>query len=270
MIGTVLGLVVLGAEGHPPEAWYTQLSVPLMILVFFGSTYLLVRANLGTKRGYLVMATCFFGLMILLSLWWAFGGWGTPQAVGPSQLPGQPIDELEPRWIPFAEDSRIGQEEYPDLVEQFPDGFETVEDVEAVPDAIEDEERLERVEDGVEEIRSYFAQDDVEGVSVGLVTDIDEPQLIGWTTAPDDTLVMGVEYERLDEDTLEPTDEEPFLAFGYFEEGAVFLPGMTIFTIALVLFVLHAWLLDRDERMERRARQEELERQEPERVPAGA
>ncbi|HLF69583.1 MAG TPA: lipoyl domain-containing protein [Actinomycetota bacterium] len=42
----------------------------LMILVFIGSVYLLLSMILGARLGYLVLGSCFFGVMILIALIW--------------------------------------------------------------------------------------------------------------------------------------------------------------------------------------------------------
>lgn len=263
-------LVVLGAEGHPPDSFVAQVATPAAILVFFGSTYLLVRSNLGTKRGYLVMATTFFGFMSFFSLFWAFGGWGTPDASGPRQLPGQELDHYVPRWIPFAVDSRLAQQEDFQAVADYPDGWTVYESVDEIEGEV-GEERFGRVEDGIGEIRGFFAEDEVlDGQEFGLVGDLWEPIEIGIATEGDQ-LLMAVTYQEFDEENFELVEDgETYAAFGYFEEGAPLLPSFVFFGIAIVLFVLHLWLLDRDERLERRDRERTTELEEPERVPEPA
>ena len=270
MIDPALALVVFGAEGHPPDSFVAQIATPVSILAFFGTTYLLVRSNLGTKRGYLVMATTFFGFMAVFSLFWAFGGWGTPEASGPRQLPGQEIDHYDPRWIPFSDDSRMAQDPDYDAVADFPEGFDTYETVDAVEGDV-DEETFEWVEDGVEDLRTFFAQDEVLGQDFALVGDLWEPTEIGLTESGDGELLMGVTYQEFDEEEFEVVEDgETYTAFGYFEEGAPLFPSFVFFGISIVLFGLHLWLLDRDERLERLDRERTADLEEPERIPEPA
>lgn len=292
MTDPVQALVVFGAETHPPDSLVANIAVPIAILVFFGGTYLLVRSNLGTKRGYLVVATTFFGFIMLFSLFWGFGGWGTPQASGPTQLPGQPIDELEPRWIPFDQDSRLANRSAYDVVQNYPEGFEVYEGgnadetLEAVNQAIANDqfetieplreslvdfdEEIALVEDGTENIRSFFSQGDVlDGeASLDLVGELDEPVEIGFAEAANGDLVMAVTYQEFDQESFEVVEDgETYTAFGYYERGAPLMPSLVFFIVALVLFALHGWLLDRDERLERRERERLEQTEEPERVP---
>lgn len=282
-------LAILGAQSHPPDELVANIAVPLGILVFFGSVYMLVRSNLGTKRGYLVAATTFFGFIMLFSLFWGFGGWGTPPAAGPTQLPGQPIDELEPRWIPFAEDSRLaGQPAYQEVAD-FPDGFEVFEGedeeqaVAAIAEAVEAgdidpavmnaiegsliefDEPMDLIEDGVDDIGTFFADHDL------LTGELDKALTIGLAANDRGELLMGATYHEFDDQEFEVVEDgETYTAFGYYEQGARLLPALTFFVIALILFALHAWLLDRDERLERRDRRQTEALEEPERVPEPA
>src|SRR5688572_24478959 len=107
-MSTTTDLLVLATEGGIPTSnpW-SQLAVPLGVLIFVGSVYLLLRSNLGTRRGYLVMSTSLWGFGFLLSLFWAFGAPGTPANTGPQNLPGQELDAYQPVWFPFAADSNL-------------------------------------------------------------------------------------------------------------------------------------------------------------------
>jgi hypothetical protein len=48
-----------------------------------GSVYLLLAANFGALKGYLIAGVAFFGFLILLSATWTFGLPGTPALTGP-------------------------------------------------------------------------------------------------------------------------------------------------------------------------------------------
>lgn len=119
----VLIAVAENEEFVPPDDWRGVIALPIGILIFFGSIFLLLRSNLGTRRAYLVEASCFFGFMTILSLFWAFGAPGTPQYTGPQNLPGRTADYYLPKWVAFAGDSTLAEERF-SIVKQFPEGFE--------------------------------------------------------------------------------------------------------------------------------------------------
>ncbi|CAN5912895.1 hypothetical protein BH23ACT10_BH23ACT10_09340 [soil metagenome] len=122
-LGSVLLAAAAAEEFVPPDDWRGIIALPFGIIIFFGAIFLLLKSNLGTRRAYLVEASCFFGFMFVLSLFWGFGAPGTPRNTGPQSLPGQPADFYTPKWVAFAPDSTLAQEQY-SIVSQFPEGFE--------------------------------------------------------------------------------------------------------------------------------------------------
>jgi hypothetical protein len=253
----MLDLLILAAEGIPPSSPLAQLATPLGILLFIGSTYLLLRANLGTARGYYVLGTALFGFLFLLSLFWGFGAPGTPQATGPTNLPGQPADALQPKWIPFAQDSLLADREDLSIVKNYPEGFTD----DAWPEDLDDE-----VQTGADEMANFFSSE-VAGAQIEATA---SPETIAYAETDTGFPVIAVEFYPVDE-ALEPQlDAEPYVAFGYFDAGNPLLPSLIFIVISLVLFVIHAWLLDRSERMERREITAVRGEAEAERVPANA
>ncbi len=71
------------------------LAVAMGFGLFVGSVLLLLSAVFGRRMGYLVLASAFFGWMLLLSALWAFGFWSqgtqTPTNLGPRGV--------EPAWV---------------------------------------------------------------------------------------------------------------------------------------------------------------------------
>lgn len=120
---TIVLAVAAAEEYVPPDDWRGVIALPAGIIIFFGAIFLLLKSNLGTRRAYLVEASCFFGFMLILSLFWGFGAPGTPRNSGPQSLPGQPADYYTPKWVAFAGDSTLAQERFT-LVNQFPEGFQ--------------------------------------------------------------------------------------------------------------------------------------------------
>jgi len=302
-VDLLTSLTTFAAAGVPGDSPSARLAVPLGILVFFGSIYLLLRANLGTRRGYLVLATSFFGFMIIMSLFWTFGAPGTPQMVGPSHLPGQESDAYEPAWVPFAGDSLIAEEPDYQFVQDYPDGFEEV------PDGL-----AGAAETGTEEIIDFFAEtehkpvtdfdDDWEAaetryaeapngfrvIAVTLEPPAEEGEEEaageGEDAAAEDEEAVGEGEDAAAEEEEDPAAEdeeaagegedaaaeeeevEPVTLFAYFDEGAVRFPGYVFIGLALAGFLLHAVLLNADEAREQRDLAEVAP--EEEKVPAGA
>ena len=255
-VASMVDLIVLAADEIPADSIMAQLIVPIGILAFFGSTYLLMRSNLGTARAYYVLATCFFGFMLIFSMFWGFGAPGTPQATGPRNLPGQTQDALVPKWVPFAEDSRLAERPDLSIVREFPEGFEE----EGWPADFD-----ETAESGVNDIQSFFASEDA-GQQVG---DLWIPEFVAYTQTDTGLPLLGVEFRAVDAEG-EPI-EETYTAFGFWDQGAQLLPSYIFMFLSLVGLLLHGWLLDRSERLERRRVAAESEATvEREKVPAGA
>ena len=244
-------LLVLAADEIPPTEPLAQLAVPLGVLIFLGSIYLLLRSNLGTARGYYVFGTSLFGFLFLISLFWGFGAPGTPQATGPTNLPGQPADALQAKWIPFAQDSRLADRSDLAVVKSHPEGF--------TEDGWPEDEQ-ENIELGISEALNFFSSEAAGQVIAATAT----AQTVSYARTDTGFPLIAIEFA--------PDDGgEPDLAVSYFDAGSPLLPSIIVMVASLVLFVLHAFLLDRSEVRERR----ELEAAraaaagETERVPAG-
>jgi hypothetical protein len=239
MLETLTGLTVLAAEGIPPGSPLAVLSVPIGILVLLGSIYLLVRSNLGTRRGYLVMGSSLFGFLFIMSLFWTFGAPGTPQATGPRNLPSQLPNEYQPTWTPFAQDSRIADLPEYQLVQNYPEGFGEV------PEDFTDEAHGE------------------------VISDIDEVESIEYAEAENGFPVVAVTYLPVDPNTFEVVEDgEPVTLFAFFDEGNPIFPGLVFIVLSLLLFAIHAVLLFFDEGRE--AREASRTAEEVEREPVSA
>lgn len=225
-------LALLAAQGLPPSSPMAKMVVPLGALIFLGSIYLLVRSNLGTRRGYYMFATAFFGFMVIQSAFWAWGAPGTPVATGPTNLPGQVPNEYQPTWFAFAEGSRLYDEEF-SWVQQAEFG-EVPEDFEDVADA------------GVGDIQAFFA-DEEHGQ---LVKANWVPVEVGY--AEQDFPVLEVTYAEADQAGEPEPGGDRVTLYGFYDAGAASFPAFLFLLVSLALFVLHAFLLDRDEQREKR------------------
>lgn len=272
-------LLVLATEsGISYESPLAKLAVPIGIAIFLGLPYMLLRSNLGTLRAYLVIAASFFGFMTLLSLFWAFGAPGTPAATGPTNLPGQPQDEYQPIWVPFAEDSLVAEDaRYADLV-----GNEGAFSQE-IPEA-----EAENIATGVNDTKNFFSasEDDsgyppkidgnaavAEGPFLARSADGQPVILVtyGATYQFDENGELPEDVEDDQVGTVIPDGEEGaafYTAYAFFDAGNPVFPSMVFFVVSLLGFLLHALLLYRDEQKES-TEDRELEVVEQERVPAG-
>jgi hypothetical protein len=254
----MLELLLLAADEIPPSNPLAQLATPLGIVFFIGSTYMLLRSNLGTARAYYVLGTSLFGFLFLMSLFWGFGAPGTPQATGPTNLPGQPADALQPKWIPFAQDSLLADREDLSVVKNYPEGFEP----DGWPANLQD-----TVDQGVGDIQNFFGSE----TAGQPIESTWAAETIAYTQTTTGYPLIAVEFVEVDEALQPIPDGQTYTAFGYFDQGNPLLPSIIFMLISLVLFVLHAWLLDRSERMERREFEAaRAATAEPERVPANA
>ncbi len=258
----LLDLVVLASDEFvPPDDWRAQIALPVGILFLLGGVFMLLRSNLGTRRAYLVQATSFFGFMLMISLFWAFGAPGTPPYSGPANLPGQPLDYYQPKWVEFAPDSLAAEMPAFDVAQDYPDGWSE----EPPGDLTED-----LIDDGIEDIRNFFASEEA-GEQVGdlWVPNVDETPIL-FAESDDGRPMMAVEYVEADALGEVEDPDNTYLAFGFFDEGFPLFPSLVFIILSGGGFALHLALLGWDERQERRELEEDLgEEAAPEKVPAG-
>lgn len=238
-------------EFVPPTDWRAIIALPTAILLFFGSIFLLLRSNLGTRRAYLVEASAFFGFMVILSTFWTFGAPGTPQATGPTNLPGTQPNAYQPTWTAFAGDSLIADEPAYSIVKEFPEGFGPVP-----------EDFAQEAETGAADIQTFFASEE----GGGNLGDLDEIVEVQYAEATNGRPIIAVTYQPVGE-TGEP-EGDPVTFFGFFDEGNIIFPGLVMMALSLLGFLLHLFLLDRDEQRERKETEEVTS--EGEKVPVSA
>lgn len=303
---TVNWLLVLAVESHgiPGSDWRAKIAVPLGFVLFFGSVYMLVRSNLGTRRGYLVCATSFFGFMIIYALFWTFGAPGTPPATGPQNLPGQQLDAYEDVWRPYAGDSVVAEDPAYAVAKTYPEGFADSPEAAGLP-----ADFAETADTGRDDIQTFFstAEGPLTQPPIGETwTEVDRKYAVATNERPiiaatyqqtyqiaqvdpgDPAAADGAEPqltpdgERVadDESNVAPSGTEvgaivedggTYTAFAYFDAGNPAFPSLLSLLLITILFVLHALLLARDEQRERREREEAVGAvTAEERVPAEA
>lgn len=280
--------IVLAVESHgiPGSDWRAKLAVPLGIVIFLGSVYMLVRANLGTRRGYLVMATSLFGFMVIYASFWTFGAPGTPPATGPQNLPGQSLDAYEDTWQAFAGDSLVADDPTYAVAKTYPEGFAEAPEGAGLEPGFEDEANIgadeiltffstkagplqqpPMGEEWAEAERSYAVAENgrpiiavtfQQAYQVAQVNPDDAPADGGPQLTPDgaraaddgsNVAPAGTEVGDIVE------DGDSYTAFAFFDAGSPMFPSLVLLGIVLVLFALHALLLAADENRERRERE---------------
>jgi hypothetical protein len=305
---TSVVLAVAAAEEYvPANDWRGVIALPAAVLIFFGSVFLLLKSNLGTRRAYLVEATCFFGFLTVLSLFWGFGAPGTPQFTGPQTLPGQSADYYTPKWVAFAGDSTLADERFP-IVKQYPEGFQEEGGggdaaAEGETDQATTEGASAAASEGAEEIGNFFREKRAGTQLIGddwvpagpplAATAESREKVVGATYAKpfalndEGEVPEGPDGEPLfaEEDVGQPIPDdfevpsgvddevatlltpESYTAFAFFDAGFPMFPSLVMMVLAIGGFILHALLLGWDEN---RARQRSVEEVVVERQPVGA
>lgn len=255
-------LVLASDEFVPPDDWRSQIALPVGILFLFGGVFMLLRSNLGTRRAYLVQATAFFGFMLFMSLFWAFGAPGVPPFSGPQNLPGQPLDYYQPQWVAFAEDSRVAERPEYDVALDHPDGW-----TETPPEAV-DEDLLEAAQ---EDIVDFFSSEEGgERVGETWVPNVEETPVL-FAVADNDRPMVAIEFVEADAVGEVADPDNTFMTFAYYDAGFLLLPSLVFVILSAAGLLLHLLLLGWDERQERREIEEDLSesRPEEEKVPVG-
>lgn len=279
-----LVLATEGVEGLPPEHVASKLAVPLAILFFCGSVYMLLWSSYGAKKGALVYLSAVGGFCAMLGVFWWFGAPGTPIATGLQNFPGQPADEYTAKWFAMEPGSERAM--------LFPstnsiDNFTDVATYLGKPDATEEE--LE------EDPNAGFVRGDVEQASQVMVAVyaptenntlvIGGQQRAEWTEAagePEagetraspfftvevvDRLVTDDNGVRVAAALLQPmanfvdaegelrsveVTEQPEVMYAFKDPGNIQFPSMVWTAISLILFVTALFFLDRIEQREKR------------------
>lgn len=203
------------------------LVVVIAMILFAGSTYLLLSAVFGLRMAYLVAATGFFGFMLILSALWSFGAPGTPPFLGPK-------GDL-PTWTPLAAGTELRSPTFP-VVDEFPDGEW------AAPGEAGKTAELEAVTQAVQEFVAEEANAELAAARIeGEVTSAD-------------IQVEEVRFAQVGETELAAAKAFPSTGgrevevVAYLDPGNLQIPSYIALGISVVGFVIHVPFLDRAER----------------------
>lgn len=94
-------LIVAVEAAIPAEHPAAMLAVPLGVVFFIGSIFLLLWSNYGIKKGAAITLVANFGFAAIMGVFWWFGGPGIPAGLGISHLPGQTNNHYAAGWYAF-------------------------------------------------------------------------------------------------------------------------------------------------------------------------
>jgi hypothetical protein len=217
----------------------------LVAFVFLpGSVWMLLAANFGALKGYLISAIAFFGFMIMLSATWAFGLPGTPALTGPvGKEPAfvrfsgdDPVANRYSRVKAFMGNASNGWEAAPAEAEggggQLSEADEQLKaDLDTAKQAALSEFIAERNKD----VRDSSQELDV----VNTDTKVFHTAQDGTTLA---AVVISPKEPPANSGLRKPTFS-PVAVFAYQDPGAPALPSYLFLAGSTLLFLLHVWLL---------------------------
>jgi hypothetical protein len=285
-----------------PASW---LAVPLGLLFFSGSVYLLLWSNYGARKAGAIYGTAFFGFGFLIGLFWWLGGPGIPPNLGITHLPGQTNDHYRDRWYGFESGSE--RDEFFPITEDT-GAFQSIEahlglegqdedDILANPryaslsgsvgqaEELMREQFLPIDENNVAQIgrerRSTYEEDAAAGQpdeAEGRATPFYTAESVGDPMIAEDpeagTEVLMVEFQVFatfvdgDDIPLEPIAVgEPEAWFAFYDPGMAWFPSALWTIISLIGFALSLFWLDLIESREKRLLAQEVEQPEDLAVP---
>jgi len=285
-----------------PAAW---LAVPLGLLFFGGSVYMLLWSNYGARKAGAIYGVAFFGFGFLIGLFWWFGGPGIPPYLGVTHLPGQSNAHYQERWYPFEAGSERSEFFAAD---DDPSNFQTLPDYLGLQGMSEDDVLADpsfaalsgSTQAAVDQMQSQFLPVDANGVAqigverrTALQQDADAARPEGARSANPFFTAEAVEDAQLADDpstglrvlTAEfqayanfvdgdgvPIGDpvpvgEPEAWYSFFDPGMRWLPSALWTIISLFGFLGSLFWLDRLEAREKRLAADQVEEPEDLAVP---
>jgi hypothetical protein len=222
------------------------LLVVLTAFVFLpGSVYMLLAANFGALKGYLIAATAFFGFLVMLSAVWLFGIPGTTPLTGPKGTqPTFKFFTLEDPAAATYDSVRDFQGRAGNEWQAAPEGELEEGSPEATLKAELDVARQTAINDLIEETNA-----DIEDSSEEL--DVTNVEAQVFYTIQDGTEVAAIVISPAtppEGSGLQRPDFAPKTIFAYRDPGNPYLPSILFLIGSTVLFVAHMVLLGLAER----------------------
>jgi hypothetical protein len=215
------------------------LALAIAVLLLPGSVIMLLSANFGVLKGYLIGGAAFFGFVFVLSLIWTFGLPGTPALTGPKGT--------DPSFKPFAQNSATATKY--SAVQQFQgaasngwkeEPAEPVGGAKLPPDQETLRGDLETAKQAVVQTLITDTNKNVKDSSKELdVTNLD--QKVFYTNQNGTELVAVVVTGKQPPagSGLEKPSFAPKTFFSFRDPGAPYVPSLLVMGISLVLFLGH-------------------------------
>jgi hypothetical protein len=217
-------------------------------LLLPGSVWMLLSANFGALKGYLIAATAFFGFLIMLSATWSFGLPGTPALTGPVGK--------QPSFIQFTANDPAAARY--DRVKAFmgnaSNGWQPAPaETEGGAKLSATDEKLKADLDTAKQaaLSDFIAERNKDVKDSSKELDVVNTDTKVFYTTQDGTLVAAVvispKAPPANSGLVKP-NFSPVAVFAYQDPGAPALPSYLFLAGSTVLFALHAWLLSVVER----------------------
>lgn len=224
------------------------LALAIGVLLLPGSVIMLLSANFGALKGYLIGAAAFWGFVFVLTLIWIFGLPGTPALTGPKGT--------DPSFKQFALNSPVAARY--DAVKQFQgragNGW-TAEPEEPVGGAKlpTDQETLRAdLETAAQAVQQTLITDFNKNVKTSSkeldVTNIDTKVFYTNQKGTEVAAVVIAGKEPPQGSGLEKPTFAPKTFFAYRDPGAPYVPSLIVLVVSLVLCVGHVLGLGAAER----------------------
>jgi hypothetical protein len=211
-----------------------------------GSVWMLLAANFGALKGYLIAAIAFFGFMIMLSATWSFGLPGTPALTGPVGR--------EPTFVQFTGNDPAAARY--DSVKAFmgnaSNGWKEAPAEGGAQLSAEDEKLKADLDTAKQAALADFIAErnkDVKDSSKEL--DVVNTDTKVFYTIQDGTTVAAVVISPKEPPAnsgLVKPNFSPVAMFAYHDPGAPAMPSYLFLAGSILLFGLHVWLLSVVER----------------------
>ena len=217
--------------------------------VLVGTIYMLLVANFGARKGYLILMVSLAAWMIMMSAVWVFGLPGTTPGTGPRGR--------EPEWIPFTPTSQVAREDYAKEIAEFPNGWDALPEggSKVYPGNLDARGEFEGIRTVVELSEAALAQKQKQKATEPADWEF---RLPGKPATPEDAEVDEalVRYKfvnnRLLFGAVIPANAKhpQTTVFAYRDKGLVFLYATYFLIVSILAFVVHLWLLARLETRE--------------------
>jgi hypothetical protein len=210
-----------------------------------GSVYMLLATNFGALKGYLIAATAFFGILMMLSAVWLFGIPGTTPLTGPKGT--------QPTFKSFTIDDPQAStyDAVRDFQGQAGNGWQAAPEGE-----VEAGSAQEKLKADLDTARQRAVQDLITETNKKVENSSDELDVTNLDAKTFYTIQDGTEVAAIvispkappEDSGLKKPDFAPKTTFAYRDPGNPYLPSILFLVGASVLFLVHMVLLGMAER----------------------